>query len=382
MASLGRHRTGGFRVEFFIYLSTGDRYLRTIYRRDKRDAENMLGLATRLEALLRQQVLTSDLAITFQHEGLLRPEDLQRLFPSRLHLAFDRTALLTSYTELCRRQCTSQSVIAINVSRAERLLDTLGDLSSTKQEAIEAWQNDRLRIVSRKTVNLEQDVLRQLLDLCVRHHWRLDNPARQVRKLPWKLSRLPQALTYGQIQEALRLAAAVPPRSGPTSLAAQRYRLLVAGIFFGLRRGELQHLVHADTNGRQVYVQGKTLPDGRHWLPKDREARVIHYLGIERPIALVFGEWEGRGYVFSPDPDRQLPFHADSLSQSLEKLLKALNPGLSLHSLRHTFATWRLEMGDPMIRVQNLMGHADANTLLRYTHVQVDPMADLLALLP
>jgi hypothetical protein len=46
-------------------------------------------------------------------------------------------------------------------------------------------------------------------------------------------------------------------------------------------------LVYADTNGRQVYMQGKTLPDGRPWLPKDREARVIHYPGIEQPIATV-----------------------------------------------------------------------------------------------
>jgi site-specific recombinase XerD len=235
--------------------------------------------------------------------------------------------------------------------------------------------------VARKTVNLEQDVLRQLLDLCIRHRWRPDNPARIVKKLPWKLSRLPQALTYVQVQEALRLAANLPPRAGLTSLAAQRYRLLVAGIFFGLRRGELQHLVHSDTNGRQVYVQGKTLPDGRQWVPKDREARVIHYPGIERPIAVVFGEEEGRGYVFSPAPDRQRAFHHDSLSQAVEPLLKSLDPALNLHALRHTFATWPLEMGDPMVRVQSLMGHADANTLLRYAHVQVDPMADLLPLL-
>jgi integrase len=148
-----------------------------------------------------------------------------------------------------------------------------------------------------------------------------------------------------QVQEALRLAADVPPKAGPTSLTVQRYRLLVAGIFFGLRRGELQHLVFADTNGRQVYVQGKTLSDGQPWLPKDREARVIHYPGIERPIALVFGDGEGRGDVFSPDPDRQRPFHHDSLSQAVEPLLKSLNQGLNLHALRHTFATWRLEMG-------------------------------------
>ena len=33
-----------------------------------------------------------------------------------------------------------------------------------------------------------------------------------------------------------------------------------------------------------------------------------------------------------------------------------------------------------MIRVQSQMGHADANTLLRYEHVQPDPLADLLPL--
>jgi hypothetical protein len=38
-------------------------------------------------------------------------------------------------------------------------------------------------------------------------------------------------------------------------------------------------------------------------------------------------------------------------------------------------------MSNPMVRVQALMGHADAITLLRYLYVQVDPMADLLPLL-
>ena len=47
----------------------------------------------------------------------------------------------------------------------------------------------------------------------------------------------------------------------------------------------------------------------------------------------------------------------------------------------HTFATWRLEMRDPLIRVKGMMGHADANTLMRYAHVQPDPLADLLPLL-
>ena len=115
--------------------------------------------------------------VTFQPEDLLRPEDLTRLFPDRHTLAFDRRVLIASYTEHCRRQCSSDRVIAINVGRAEKLLDTLDDLGAISREAIEAWQNIRLGTVARKTVNLEQDVLRQLLDLCVRHRWRLDTPA-------------------------------------------------------------------------------------------------------------------------------------------------------------------------------------------------------------
>jgi hypothetical protein len=43
-------------------------------------------------------------------------------------------------------------------------------------------------------------------------------------------------------------------------------------------------------DGQQVWVQGKTLADGSHWLPKDREARVIAYPGIERPIAVALRE--------------------------------------------------------------------------------------------
>jgi hypothetical protein len=71
MANLGRHRTVGYRVVFTIFLPSGDRYTWTLYRRDKRQAEDLLGLATHMESLLRQHALTTDLTVTFQHESLL-----------------------------------------------------------------------------------------------------------------------------------------------------------------------------------------------------------------------------------------------------------------------------------------------------------------------
>ena len=168
---------------------------------------------------------------------------------------------------------------------------------------------------------------------------------------------------------------------GASSVPRALYRLVVAGIFFGLRRGELQYLQWSDTKGRQVWVQGKTLPDGTPWLPKDREARVIAYPGIERPIALVFGEEAQPGFVFSPLADRSRRFDADVLTKGVRRLLGPIDPRLTLHSLRHTLATWRLMMGDPLLLVKGWMGHSSAETLLRYAHVQADPLADLLPLL-
>jgi integrase len=96
---------------------------------------------------------------------------------------------------------------------------------------------------------------------------------------------------------------------------------------------------------------------------------------------VVFGEETQAGYVFAPVRDRSRPFVADWLTKLVERLLKPLSPELSLHSLRHTFASWRLEMGDSLIRVQALMGHSSAQTLLRYAHVEPEPMHDLLPLL-
>jgi integrase len=259
------------------------------------------------------------------------------------------------------------------------------DTPQTSRDELEAdwrqWQHTLAGRVSRKTVNLYLDTLRQLLDFCVRHGWRQDNPARVIRKLPWKVSRLPQALTRDQVQQVLLQARDLGAAPSASPLQRALYRLVVAGIFFGLRRGELQYLLWADTNGRQVWIQGKTLPDGRPWLPKDREARVIAYPGIERAIAVVFGETPQGGFVFSPVADRLRRFDADVLTKGLRRLLAPMDSRLTLHSLRHTFATWRLMMGDPLLLVKGWMGHASADTLLRYAHVQPDPLADLLPLL-
>jgi integrase len=101
-----------------------------------------------------------------------------------------------------------------------------------------------------------------------------------------------------------------------------------------------------------MWIQGKTLPDGSPWLPKDREARVISYTWIERPIAIVFGETPQPGFVFTSLADGSRHFDADVLTNGVIRLPATIDPWLTLHSLRHTFATGRLMMGDPLLLVK------------------------------
>jgi hypothetical protein len=159
----------------------------------------LLGQAEKLESRTLQNALTPEVAIPFVHLGLLTDDDLARWFPRRPSpLHYDREALLEAYRAHCLEHCTSQDTSCESLRCARKFVTRFGNLASLTEASVRAWLQARLGEVSRKTVNLEMDTLRQLLDLCQRFGWRDDNPAWTLGKLPWKPSRLPRALTVTQ----------------------------------------------------------------------------------------------------------------------------------------------------------------------------------------
>ncbi len=131
----------------------------------------------------------------------------------------------------------------------------------------------------------------------------------------------------------------------------------------GLRRSELLNLKPADIDSKRGIVivrQGKGKKDRIAPLSlKILEMLREYYLGYKPKTWLFEGQIENAKY-----DERSL---CNVLKQALTK--SNINKPVSLHWLRHSYATHLLESGTDLRYIQELLGHSSSKTTEIYTHV-------------
>jgi len=149
------------------------------------------------------------------------------------------------------------------------------------------------------------------------------------------------------------------------------YPLLVTALHTGMRKSELLNLKWSDINfeHRTVTVQSK--PD---WHTKNYKSRTLQLTPVLYSV-LKEHEQEQRGlgvksdYVFTYKGNRLL----DGIKKSLRTVVKRAGlEGVTLHTLRHTFASQLVMAGVTLREVQELMGHQSFETTLQYAHLSED----------
>jgi len=93
--------------------------------------------------------------------------------------------------------------------------------------------------------------------------------------------------------------------------------------------------------------------------------------------------FENSDYVFTYNGNRIRTSIDDALATAVEKAgLKQEEGSVTLHTLRHTFASQLAIAGVPLRDIQELMGHQSSQTTLQYAHLSEEHVGKQVLRLP
>jgi site-specific recombinase XerD len=187
--------------------------------------------------------------------------------------------------------------------------------------------------------------------------------------------------TLGKDWAVKHIPFAKPPRTLPLVLSRQEVRqllekianfkhlaMLMLAYSGGLRVSEVAHLRVTDIDSKRMVIhvcQGK-----------GRKDRIVPLSPLVLEILREYWrQTRPRDYLFPGGHDDQ-PITISSIQKVLTRATRAagIRKRVTMHSLRHSFATHHLEAGTDLRTLQMLMGHSSLKTTSRYLHVSTDKM--------
>lgn len=261
------------------------------------------------------------------------------------------------------------NVLRVNVVRllGSRRLDSLRPSDFT------AYQRTRTEEkTAPSTVNREVELIRTVMNTMVKWEWidKVPVPSDSVTPLRAPKGRT-DFLTVAEWKKLLAALAADPPavpgrpvQRWPTKDVIPVIRTL---LYTGGRLTEVLEMTWAD-----VDLEGKTLILNR------KKTDSVTGLRISPPLASVLEALPrgiGAARVFTQA--NGLPWEAYHVQRAFYRARDAagLRSSLSVHSLRHSFASWLVMDGVPLRTVSELLGHSDISQTARYAHLAPSHLA-------
>ncbi|MEO8762186.1 MAG: site-specific integrase [Bacteroidia bacterium] len=171
---------------------------------------------------------------------------------------------------------------------------------------------------------------------------------------PKKAFKLPTVLSLEEVEAMLN------------SLTNIKHKTMLALIYSaGLRRGELLYLQIKDVDSKRMLLSIKSAKGNRdRVVPLSQTALQLlrAYYKEFAPSTYLFEGQKGGKYT---ETSLEEVFHK-------AKKLAKINKSVSLHALRHSYATHLLEGGTNLRYIQELLGHKSPKTTQIYTHVSQD----------
>lgn len=139
--------------------------------------------------------------------------------------------------------------------------------------------------------------------------------------------------------------------------------ILFTAYSAGLRVSEVVKLKVTDINSDRMQIRIEAAKGKKDRMATLGEATLLilrEYARLYKPKQYLFeGQYASEHYS------------SRSAQTVFNKVFKSLGlpPSISFHSLRHSYATHLLENGTDIKYIQELLGHNDIKTTLRYTHV-------------
>ncbi|UCC97971.1 MAG: tyrosine recombinase XerC [Phycisphaerales bacterium] len=245
-------------------------------------------------------------------------------------------------------------------------------LLSAQTEAVRAYLaflNER--DYSKATIARKLATLRSFYKFLVKRNHIPSNPVVSIRT-PKQEKKLPRFLEYEEIKRLLN----TPPVN--SWLGARDRAILETLYSTGIRVSELVALNMDDIDflGEVVHIRGKGKKERIAPIGSSALQTIQHYMEYRNKRAQSNGHFDSK-VLFVNKHGRRLSTR--SVRRKMDKYLKmaGLDPAISPHTLRHSFATHMLNNGADLRSVQELLGHQSLSTTQVYTHLTTKKLKEV-----